>query len=210
MIWNKGDRNLWIFQKQICNACCREFAYIVHRVDAWFRWNARWNRLCVFASAEKQQKKSSERMRLILVTGVLSILCTEFKPFHLVADSIERENCIRWKPLVLRELTKSKINEKRDFEISWKTNRFDVFEEKKMKKDRPSPVIQTIRIIDLLVISPFSDSSKRNHFTFIAGRYGIARDLRNVSLLKRSLREKGKERAHNWKTTVFQSDFSVS
>lgn len=66
-----------------------------------------------------------------------------------------------------------------------------------MKKDRPSPVIQTIRIIDLLVISPFSDSSKRNHFTFIAGRYGIARDLRNVSLLKRSLCEKGKERAHN-------------
>lgn len=67
---------------------------------------------------KSNKKKSSERMRLILVTGVLSILCTEFKPFHLVADSIERENCIRWKPLVLRELTKSKINEKRDFEIS--------------------------------------------------------------------------------------------
>lgn len=123
---NKSTMRVAVDSRISCTVLMRDFDETHDEMDY----------ACLHQS-KSNKKKSSERMRLILVTGVLSILCTEFKPFHLVADSIERENCIRWKPLVLRELTKSKINEKRDFEISWKTNRFDVFEEKRKKIDLP-------------------------------------------------------------------------
>lgn len=97
---------------------------VVYRVDAWFQWNARWNRLCRICVARKATvtKEKRKKSKKILnkcgwysLHSIYSVQCSVgFRA--LSCRRVPRPQgklLTRWKSAwTLRELTKLKINEK--------------------------------------------------------------------------------------------------